>query len=201
MPQRSPEWFAIRAGIPTASDAGKLITSTGKKSTQQADYAYQLAADLYAGKPLDRWEGNASTERGRELEGEALKAYREDTGAWIETVGFCTDDDGYYGCSPDGLTDDGMVEIKCLGAKNHVKALVYHNKTKCAPPDYIPQVHMQMLVCNRGWCDLFYYHPDLPNLIVRQYKVDTLQRALIEQLEICIEARDNFLNIIKKEER
>jgi len=100
------------------------------------------------------------------------------------------------------VEEEGMVEIKCLTAKNHVKAILYHDKNKNSytPPDYIPQTQMQMLVSNRMWCDLFYYHPDLPSLLIRQYKAEAFQRVLIEQIEICIEARDVALEIIKKGE-
>ena len=103
MEQGSEAWFALRAGMPTASEAGKLVTGTGKASTSITDYAYQLAGELYAGKPLDRFEGNVHTERGNELEPLALDAYTLKTGEWITQVGFCTTGDGSYGCSPDAL--------------------------------------------------------------------------------------------------
>jgi hypothetical protein len=196
--QGSPEWFSLRAGLPTASEAKKLVTGTGKPSTSVTEYAYQLAGELYAGKPLDGFEGNVHTDRGKELEPLALDAYSLATGSWITQVGFCTNDEGAYGCSPDGLVDDdGMVELKCLMAKNHVKAMVYYNKNKACMPDYIPQCQMQMLVCGRKWCDLVFYHPDLPILVIRQEADFQLQGMLLKQLVTCLETRDNTLEVIK----
>jgi exodeoxyribonuclease (lambda-induced) len=197
--QRTEEWFKLRAGIPTASEAGKLVTSTGKKSSQITDYSYQLAAELYAGKPLDRWEGNQWTDRGGDLELIALTEYSRIKDATIDVVGFCTVDDGTYGCSPDGLLADGIAEIKCLAAKNHIKNMVYYDKYKAAMPDYIPQTQMQMLVCEREWCDMMFYHPDLPPLIIRQFKIKEVQEILMVQLKACIEKRDQVLKIIKGE--
>ncbi len=194
--QGSEEWFALRAGVPTASEAAKLITSTGKESKQIVGYAYQLAGELYAGKPLDRWEGNSYTDRGRELENEAMVAYEQHTSTWVEHVGFCTE--GGCGCSPDGLLDNGMVEIKCLAAKNHVQVMVYYTKHKKAMPDYIPQTQMQLLVTKKEWCDLVFYHPDLPMLIIKQEPDEDLQKLLIEQLIKCVDLRDGALEIIEK---
>ncbi len=199
--QGSEEWYSIRAGIPTASEAGKLITSTGKESKQIIDYAYQLAAELHAGMPLDVWEGNQWTERGKDMEQEAKIAYERSCGVWREDVGFCVSDNGEYGCSPDGFVgDDGLVEIKCLAAKNIVKNMVYFNKHKKAMPDYIPQAQMQLFVTGREWCDLVFYHPELPLLVIRQEKDRGIHKVLDEQIKKCLAIRDEALSVIQKEE-
>jgi len=195
--QCTDEWYTLRAGIPTASEAGKLISGAGKESKQVIDYGYQLAGELYAGMPLDMWEGNRYTERGKDLESIAISDYELLTGAWTERVGFCTNNEGTYGCSPDGLLEAGMVEIKCLSAKHHVRNIVYYNKHKKAAPDYIPQTQMQMLVCEREWCDLVFYHPELPMLIIRQKVILEIQNALVAQIDRCIGIRDEALKIIE----
>lgn len=203
--QGSEEWFGLRAGIPTASEASKLVTSTGKESKQMIDYAYQLAGELYAGKPLDRWDGNEWTDRGKEMEAVAMTTYELNNCVWVQRVGFCTVGDGSYGCSPDGLADDGngidddgMVEIKCLAAKNHVRNMVYYNKHKKAMPEYIPQVQMQLLVCDRKWCDLVFYHPELPMLVIRQEQISEVLATLRIQINSCLKLRDDTLKIIEE---
>ena len=197
--QGSEAWFKLRAGIPTASEASKLVTSTGNKSKSITEYAYQLAADLYAGKPLDKWEGNQYTDRGHDLELTALTEYSRLKEATIDLVGFCSTDEGSFGCSPDGLIGtDGMVEAKCLISKNHVKNIVYFNVHHKADPTYIPQTQMQMLVCDRKWVDLVYYHPELPMLIARQEPINEIQDMLIKQITECIRIRDNALKLIKE---
>lgn len=195
--QGEEAWFALRAGKPTASEASKLVTSTGKESKQTVDYAYQLAGELYAGKPLDRWEGNAATDRGKELEGTAMVTYELNNCIYVERVGFCTVEDGSYGCSPDGITEEGLVEVKCLSAKNHVKNMVYYNKHKKLASDYIPQVQMQLLVCNKKWCDVVFYHPELPMLTIRQRPMPEVMVPLVTQIERCLKLRDEALKIIE----
>ena len=148
--QNTPEWLALRAGMPTASEAKKLVTSTGAASKSMPEYAQKLSGDLYAGKPIDAWEGNKYTERGHEVEDEARLAYAM-RGGNIQQVGFITDDLQRWGCSPDSLVDDdGMLEIKCL-PKQHIKALLYFKKHGKAPSEYIVQPQMQLLVAERKW--------------------------------------------------
>ncbi len=50
--QRSAEWYALRVGIPTASDFSKLITSDGTPSKTLPTYAMTLAAEKFAGKAV-----------------------------------------------------------------------------------------------------------------------------------------------------
>ena len=144
--QRSPEWYVLRLGKPTASEFGKLVTSKGELSKSLDGYALTLAAELYAGAPVDAWEGNAWTERGRELEDKALAFYAFMQDREIRRVGFVTDDSGMYGCSPDALVEnDGLAEVKCLKAENHIRAILYAQKHGRCPPDYMQQAQGQMM--------------------------------------------------------
>ncbi len=194
--QRTDEWNQLRAGKVTASEASRLVTPTGKPSAQLADYAMQLAGDSYAENVLSTWEGNHHTDRGIELEDAAIDAYELFTGTWVKRVGFCTADDGDYGCSPDGLHDDGMIELKCLAAKNHVKAWLDREK---AAQDYTPQVQMQLLVTKYEWCHLVFYHPSLPLLVIKQEPIPEFQKLLTEQIEKCLKLRDKAVDILRKE--
>lgn len=189
--QGSPEWFALRAGLPTASEFSSLITSTGEPSKSMPGYAITLAAEKYAGKPVDKWEGNSHTERGKLLEDDARSWYAFVKDRTITKVGFVTTDDGRYGCSPDSFVDDnGMLEIKCLKAENHVKALLYFRRHGKCPPDYVQQTQGQLLVCGRQWCDLLFYHPDLPSLVIRIEPRSVLADALLAQIDCVIAERD-----------
>jgi hypothetical protein len=197
--QGSPEWFALRAGMPTASEFSKLITSTGELSKSLQGYAITLAGEKYAGKPLDAFEGNGYTERGKLLEADARSAYVFLHDYDVEQVGFVTDDDQCLGCSPDGIIgNDGLVEMKCLKAENHIKALLYYKKHKKCPPDYIQQTQGQILICEREWCDLVFYHPDLPQLVIRQMRDDHLQVLLLSAVVQVIDMRDKILADIQE---
>lgn len=191
--QGGDQWIALRAGKPTASCFDKIITSTGDPSKSQAGYAITLAGELYAGKPLDSWDGNSYTERGKLLEDEARKMYAFINDVEPVQVGFVTDDDQSYGCSPDSLVgDDGLLEIKCLKAENHIKAILYYRKNKKCPPDYIQQTQGQMMICQRSWCDLFFYHPDLPKLVIRQNSDEKLFNALKDNMTKLLAIRDEI---------
>lgn len=191
--QGTDEWLLLRAGLATASNASKLITSTGAPSKSMAKYAVTLANDKYAGKPVDPFGGNMHTDRGTELEPQARAWYDLQRDTEAVQVGFITDDLLRYGCSPDSLIgDEGMNEIKCLKGENHTEALMYVRKHNKCPSAYIPQVQMQMLVADRAWCDSVFYHPDLPSFIIRNYPDDKIFEALRSQL-IAVEAERNII--------
>lgn len=192
--QGTAEWHSLRAGKPTASCFDKLITSTGEPSKSLAGYAITLAGEMYAGKSLDSWEGNGYTERGKLLEDEARLSYAFFHDVKPVQVGFVTDDSLLYGCSPDSfIGDDGMLEIKCLKAENHIKAIMYYRKHKKSPPDYVQQTQGQLLVCGRTWCDLYFYHPDLPALTIRQEPIKEVMEPLLDQIANVIREREKIL--------
>lgn len=198
--QNSPEWFAARAGLPTASEFKKLVSGTGKVSTQIGDYARTLAGELYAGKPLDRWEGNQWTEQGHERESMAAGEYALIHDVELSEVGLCLHDSGDFGCSPDRLVgDSGILEIKSLSAPKHIAALQYIDKHGDIPPDYRSQVQGEMLVTDRKWCDLMFYHPDLPSEVYRVEPDTEFRDLLTEQIKAVIAERDAIHKFLNKE--
>lgn len=192
--QRSAEWYGLRAGIPTASAFSSLITSKGEPSKTLPQYAKTLAAEKFSGRTLDAWEGNAWTERGRELEDEAIRLYEFAADCSVDPVGFVTNDDHTAGCSPDGLVGaDGLVEIKCLKAENHIEAILYFNKNGRCQPAYVQQTQGQLWLCERAWCDLIFYHPVLPLLIIRQEPDLAIYEALGRAVADVLDERDGIL--------
>ena len=194
--QRSPEWSALRCGRPTASDFNRLITSSGKPSSSLSDYAATLAAELYAGRQLEAWQGSQWTERGIELEPEARSHYEFVNGVEVRQVGFVTD--GEAGCSPDGFVgDDGMVEFKCLSPWNHVQAYAYWRRSGDIFSTYVAQVQGQLLLCRRKWVDLVFYHPDLPSFTARILPDKQFHAALVGQLRTCIAERNELVELLR----
>ena len=191
--QNTQEWLDYRGGIPTASQFHRLVTPAKVEPSKQiTDYAIQLAAEKWAGGPVDSWEGNEWTERGHELEPEARMYYAMLRGE-VEEVGFIVSDRFEAGCSPDGLIDEGLLEIKNLGAKAHVKALA---QTEC-PRDNMAQLQGQMLICERPWVDLLLYHPQLPKRLIRVTPIEKFQTLLIEQIAKVCQERDRYYKIIE----
>lgn len=200
--QNSPEWLKLRLGRPTASNFAKIVTPAQlKPSSSLVPYAHQLAAETYSNGLLDAWGGNADTERGNYLEEEAVNAYEIINGLTTEKVGFVTDDQGLYGCSPDRLVgDDGLLEIKCLNARDHVGYLVEFSKNETIETKHMIQAQGQLMVTERKWSDLFLYHPQLPSLTCRvEIDPETHEKLLVGILKV-IEVRDQALRILKGED-
>lgn len=195
--QRSPEWYSLRAGIPTASEFSSLVTSKGEPSKSMPRYAKTLAAEKFSGRTLDAWDGNAWTERGKELEVEAIRLYEFASDYTVTPIGFVTTDDGRAGCSPDGLVgDDGLVEVKCLKAENHIEAVLYFQKNRHCQPDYVQQTQGQLWICRRKWCDLILYHPVLPLLVIRQTPNVELHTAILGGVNAVLKERDDILSAL-----
>ena len=197
--QRSDAWRTVRAGIPTASQFGNLLTPTGKLSTSIDAYAVDLANEVYLDEAEpDGWQGNGWTDRGEELEIDAIAYYQMMNDAPVEQVGFVTDDKKQVGCSPDALVGpDGMLEIKALKAINHTIALHEYEKTGECPKKYRAQTQGQMMICERKWCDLLFYHPKLPAVIIRQFPDTETQSALKKQIISVRQKRDEVLKALR----
>jgi hypothetical protein len=176
--QGSDAWLRVRMGIPTASQFDRILTSkTRKPSASQAKYLCELLAERVLGQPID----NATTEfmhRGSMLEERAVGYYEFTTGLATESVGFITDDDGRWGCSPDRLVGErGMLEVKCLAAQNHMGALL-----GMFDDEYVSQCQGQLWVAGRDWVDNLFWSPSMPARIVRFHRddehIDTLSEAV-----------------------
>ena len=162
--QMSQEWFELKAGIPSASNASKILTPTGKLSAQSEGLMNALIAERL-GFGDDPIEPNEWMLRGIELEAEARDLFRFETGLDTRQVAWITNDDGTAGCSPDGLAELRTitvgVEIKCPKASTHIGYL----RAGKLPAYYAPQVHWSMAVTGiRQWYFMSYY-PGLDPLV------------------------------------
>jgi hypothetical protein len=148
--QGSEEWFALRELRPTASNASRVITATGKDSSSWAGYVREMVDAKIrprAVREASKWTGNRHTDRGNELEPVARQRFTERMGLDVAEIGFITRDDGVWGCSPDGLVlQNGKVvaglELKCPDGPEQLARL------DCGklPADYLQQVHCSMAV-------------------------------------------------------
>jgi putative phage-type endonuclease len=173
--QGSPEWFAIRAGIPTASCFSKIVTSTGAISKSIKDYAMQLAGEKIIGTPEQPGFKSHWMERGNEVEGEAREYYEFIKDVKVNEVGFVSLDDPMCGGSPDGLVgNDGGLEIKCPKLSTHVKYLIAGK----LPAEYHRQVHGYLFVTGLDWWDFMSYYPGMKEFIIRVYRDDEFNKML-----------------------
>jgi hypothetical protein len=193
VPQGSEAWLRIRLGTPTTSNFGKIITPTGKPSSQSDDYLNELLGQLLAGKVEDFYKTPAM-QRGNDLEPEAVDYYERYYGSATKEVGFVTTRDGRIGCSPDRLVGkDGLLEVKCPMYKQHVKNL----RSGEIDNKYYPQVQGQLLLTKRDWCDWMSYHPDMPASIVRIERDDDYLEKLCDYLDHFLTEMDKVIGMLK----
>jgi len=166
--QGTPEWFEARLGIPTASEFGKIITPAKLEPSKSADtYINKLVAEWLRGKADESFQSDWM-KRGHEVEEEARDFYTFQTDVEVKQVGFCLADNRNYGCSPDGLMEEGGLEIKCPSPGVHVGYLLADK----VPTEYRLQILGSMLTTGRDWWDFLSYHPDMKALIVRTWRKD-----------------------------
>lgn len=183
MEQGSPEWYQARLGIPTASCFDKILTPTGKSSTQASAYANTLLAEWLCGQPLEDFN-NGWMERGKKLEKSARAYYQMIADADVTQVGLVLRDDGKAGCSPDGLVGDvGMLQIKVPAPHTHVGYLLKSE----APTGYYSQLQGEMYIAEREWNDFLSFHPLMPPVLVRVERDEKHIAKLIREIDALLE--------------
>ena len=170
--QGSTEWHNLRKERMTASHA-QAIASNGKGLTT---YITQLMQMLYSSAEPDNFKSKAM-ERGNELESSARFAYEAETNTQVDEIGFVIYDN-HTGCSPDGVVNDGLVEIKCLEDKAYFNYLL-----SCKiDTGYEWQMQMQMLICEKLWCDYVVYNPNFKkSLIIKRVFLDAVKSEKLKQ--------------------
>ncbi len=196
--QGSPEWHALRRGIPTASEMGRIMTPKTMALSSAADgYIAQLVAERLSTIPPEYADSytNKPMEWGRETEMAARRWYEMEIGVQVQEIGFCTSDDGRFGCSPDGLVGEkGGLELKCPQGKAQIKYCL--DDRHAIPSEYMAQVHGALLVSGRPFWDFLSYSPGCPTIYVRaEPSIYTMKLATA--LEEFLERFDEALAKIK----
>jgi putative phage-type endonuclease len=137
--QRSPEWYEIRNNLITASDMGQAL-GVGK---------FGKVRDLYVKKsgyedvPFGTFP---ALEWGVRFEAVATRIYEKRQNTHINEFGLVQHPTvSFYGASPDGITDNGvMLEIKCPYKRKIDGHIV---------DQYYFQMQGQLEVCDLDECD------------------------------------------------
>jgi putative phage-type endonuclease len=158
--QRTDEWFAQRLGKVTASSLYKVLskTKTGY-GADRGNYMTQLVLERITGQKADSYT-NASMQWGIDQEPLARAAYEAARGVFVEEVGFIPHPTiEMAGASPDGLVEDGMVEIKCPDSKTVLEYWLSKNPVESK---HFAQMQWQMRCADRPWCDYVVFDPRMP---------------------------------------
>lgn len=168
--QRSDMWFKQREDKLTSSDAGTVLNLN----------PYQKPHEILfkkCGHDLKPFIGNIATKHGQMYEDEAIEKYCKLTGQQNYNFGLISHEDvhltkDYYWMagSPDGIcisrnnqnAEPVLLEVKCP----------YKRKIKNGyiPPYYLPQVQLNLFICDLQVADFIEYVPPSKMNIVRIYK-------------------------------
>ena len=190
--QRTEDWYNIRKGKMTASNAETIIANGKGLET----YIYNLMAEYYSSAEKENYI-NADMQRGIDLEPEAKIEFQFYTGLDIKEVG-CVELNEYILASPDGLIgDDGLIEIKCPNDSIYFKLLLNDN----IKPEYIAQMQMQMYVTDRLYCYFVSYNPNFEkSLYIKRINrdeemIEKLKKGLERGTQLIKEIKENFRKV------
>ena len=170
--QRSEAWYEARCGRVTGTRFSELVA--GESTKTYKDLVLDLACEIITRRQEEGYVSEAM-ENGIEMELIARAEYESITGAKVTEAGFIIPDEDHkyhdwIGISPDGLTPDGMVEIKCPLMRTHLE---YIEGGKL-PTKYRYQVQGQLFVTGFPYCDFASYVEGMKPFILRVYPDSTL---------------------------
>lgn len=145
------EWEMERCGKLTASEIHKLLVK-GKAEyfgVSAKSYIRMKVAELLTLIPNNGGRVNiAALEWGNAHEYEAVKRFEKETGKQVEYYGggnpkfFAYTE--FSGGSPDGITDDGIIEVKCpMNSGEHIEHLLLNDAEDLK--GYYPECYWQMI--------------------------------------------------------
>lgn len=155
--QNTDEWYALRAGKLTSSNLSKVMANLGKAFGEPAKkYAVNIAIEQITGNPITSNYSNDHMERGHEQEPIARGLYEQEMFCEVDSGGFF--DGGFIGCSPDGILENGVIEIKSVIPSVHFANI----KRGTVDPAYKWQCIGNLQYTDREWLDFISFCADFP---------------------------------------
>lgn len=157
--QRSDEWFKQRENKLTSSDAATVIGINPYQKSHEVLFKK-------CGHDLKPFVGNIATRHGQKYEDEAIDKYCEVTNRVNYNFGLISHEDVYnnkdfywLAGSPDGIAIDKdsensepiLLEVKCPYRRKIIMGEI--------PKYYVPQVQLNMFICNINLADFIEYCP------------------------------------------
>lgn len=153
----------------------------GDFSDAAKNYAFRVAVERIAGKPLDEGFETWAMKRGHELEPAARAAHELASGEVVFHAGFVVTDDGKFGASADGLIDeDAGSEYKCLVSPETLREVLLEDDIS----KYTDQIQGCLWITGRRRWHYAMYCPALASIGKELYwRVIERDEAYIEALE------------------
>ena len=200
--QGTGEWFSQRIGHLTGSRmrSAKKRLKNGNDSAERRDLIIESVAERITDQIVPKYV-NAAMEHGIQEESNAKAEYTRRTKREIKDVGFIRHPlIEYFGASPDGFVQDGLIEIKCPTTKTHL--IWIHDGD--IPSEHIDQMTVQCAVTMRPWCDFVSYDPRVPEaqqLFTRRFYPTEKQIEDIEnEAKIFLEEVEAYFDVITRRE-
>ena len=179
--QDSHEWHIARLGSISGSNAWKLLVKPRSKSDQYSATTYDYIIDIVAETLTGEWSSisTEATRWGLEQEPNALFAYSIMYGP-VQRIGAAKSDrwDKVL-CSPDALTDELLIEVKCPWfSRNHIQHL--QGKIR---KEYHAQMQFNMWVTGRSMAHFVSYDPRFPTHMQLYVHPVELNNEMIDRFE------------------
>jgi hypothetical protein len=189
--QNTPEWHALRCGLPTASNFQCLMAESADRKVR-AKYLRQIAGEVITGIPAESFR-NAAMDRGHAMEDEARRMYAFMHDCEPKKVGFAKN--GRKGWSPDSLIGStGAIEIKTQQPDLLIETI---------EKDAFPNVHKAqtqggLLVGELDWIDLVVFYSGMPVFIKRAHRDPAYIVKLNREIDIFNEEVDALVEKIRR---
>jgi predicted phage-related endonuclease len=159
--QKSPEWYAARAGRLTGSVASQMMAKVQKgEAAGRRNLRAKLVLERVTGKTQEDDYLSRDMQRGIELEPEAFGEFEALTGVILQRCGFLSMGED-FGCSLDAYIGefDELVSIKCPNDANH---MAYVTGGKKIPKDYMDQCRHELWITGAKRHHFLSYNPNFP---------------------------------------
>jgi len=189
--------FIAREPMELFAEYGQVPKEPGARVT----YRRHKVAERLTGQAIEQPRPSRDMIWGTVTEPLAKAKYALLTGNLITDAPFLLHPELRAGASPDGFITEtstgllGVAECKCLRTHNHLYDIL---KLKEVPEEYMVQIHMEIWISGRDFCDFIGYDPRLPNgldiFVKRVYRDDKYIDQILEpQIRL-------FLDDVKKDE-
>lgn len=184
--QGSPEWFAARLGVITASEfvTARDVLKSGDMSQKAKDYGFKKAFERISGEVQEDTYQTFAMKRGKEQEVFARDIYAERHDVEVIESGIAISDCGYFGYSTDGFVGtDGAIEVKSPISPKSILPVLSGDLSA-----YMDQCQGGLWITEREWIDFITYLPQLKSIkkdmnVTRVYRDEAYISTLKSDLD------------------